>query len=106
MIPSWGYPPQKRPDPGRYGPAGGTLLLRGIMPRESGKLPHFGTGTVMRSSKTSGSMVEDPRQGFWRALKLSAVALGIGLVMSAGAAPPGGDGGGDDDKDLQKELHD
>jgi len=20
MIPSWGYPPQKRPDPGRYGP--------------------------------------------------------------------------------------
>ncbi|MFK4584228.1 lipoprotein signal peptidase [Bradyrhizobium ottawaense] len=30
MIPSWGYPPQKRPDPGRYGPAGGTRPLRGF----------------------------------------------------------------------------
>ena len=29
----------------------------------------------MRSSKTSMSMVRDPRSGLWRALKLSAVAL-------------------------------
>jgi len=76
------------------------------MPRESGKLPHFGTGTVMRSSKTSGSMVEDPRQGFWRALKLSAVALGIGLVMSAGAARAGDDGEDDDDMTFEEKLID
>ncbi|QDF41886.2 hypothetical protein FJN17_32280 [Bradyrhizobium symbiodeficiens] len=48
----------------------------------------------MRSSKTSISMVRDPQSGLWRALKLSAVALGIGLVMSAGAARAGDD---DDD---------
>ncbi len=51
----------------------------------------------MRSSETSGSMVRDPGLGFWRALKLSAVALGIGLVMSAGAVRAGDDGDGDDD---------
>ncbi|OKO80915.1 hypothetical protein [Bradyrhizobium sp. AS23.2] len=51
----------------------------------------------MRSSETSDSMVRDPRLGFWRALKLSAVALGIGLAMSAGAARAGDDGNGDDD---------
>ena len=50
----------------------------------------------MRSSKTSGSMVRDPRQGLLRALKLSAVALGIGLVMTAG---PVRAGDGDDDED-------
>nr|QDF41886.1 hypothetical protein FJN17_32280 [Bradyrhizobium symbiodeficiens] len=49
---------------------------------------------MMRSSKTSISMVRDPQSGLWRALKLSAVALGIGLVMSAGAARAGDD---DDD---------
>jgi hypothetical protein len=40
----------------------------------------------MRSSETGGSMGRDARQGLSRALKLAAVALGIGLVMSAGAA--------------------
>lgn len=48
----------------------------------------------MRSSKTSGSMVRDPRQRFLGALKLAAVALGIGLVMTAGAVRAG-----DDDED-------
>jgi hypothetical protein len=77
------------------------------MPRESGKLAHFGTGTVMRSSKTSGSMVRDPKQGFWRALKLSAVALGIGLAMSAGAARAGdGDDADDDDMTFEEKLID
>ena len=40
MIPSWGYPPQKRPDPGRYGPSGLELLLpaRGSAPRWRDKL--------------------------------------------------------------------
>ncbi|MGY8708586.1 hypothetical protein RAD16_22850 [Bradyrhizobium sp. 18BD] len=53
----------------------------------------------MRSSKTSGSMVRDPRQGLLRALKLSAVALGIGLVMSAGPVRAG-DGDDDDDDGM------
>jgi hypothetical protein len=51
----------------------------------------------MRSSETSVSTVRDPQWGFWRALKFSAVALGIGLVMSTGAARAGDDGNGDDD---------
>ncbi|QQO15834.1 hypothetical protein JJB99_06650 [Bradyrhizobium diazoefficiens] len=58
----------------------------------------------MRSSKTSGSMVRDPQSGFWRALKLSAVALGIGLVMSAGAARAGDDE--DDDMTFEEKLID
>jgi hypothetical protein len=53
----------------------------------------------MRSSETSGSMVRDPRWGLWRALKLSAVALGIGLVMSAGPVRAG-DGDDDDDDGM------
>jgi hypothetical protein len=51
----------------------------------------------MRSSKTSGSMRRDSRQGLWLALKFSAVALGIGLVMSAGPVRAGDD---DDDDDM------
>ena len=51
----------------------------------------------MRSLKTSGSMGRDSRQGLWLALKLSAVALGIGLVMSAGPVRAGDD---DDDDDM------
>ncbi|TFV74011.1 hypothetical protein E4K64_18610 [Bradyrhizobium frederickii] len=58
----------------------------------------------MRSSKTSGSMVRDPQGGFWRALKLSAVALGIGLVMSTGAARAGDDE--DDDMTFEEKLID
>jgi hypothetical protein len=50
----------------------------------------------MLSFETSGSMGQDPRRGIWRALKLSAVALGVGLVMSAG---PVRAGDGDDDDD-------
>lgn len=51
----------------------------------------------MRSFETSGSMGRDPRRGLWLALKLSAVALGIGLVMSAGPVRAGDD---DDDDDM------
>jgi hypothetical protein len=51
----------------------------------------------MRSSETRGSTFRGPRQGLWRALKVSAVALGIGLVMASGAARAGDD---DDDDDM------
>ncbi|NUS21377.1 MAG: hypothetical protein HOQ25_16560 [Mesorhizobium sp.] len=59
----------------------------------------------MRSSKTSGSMVRDHQWGFWQALKLSAVALGIGLVMSTGAARAGDDDE-DDDMTFEEKLID
>ena len=58
----------------------------------------------MRSSETSGSMVRDPKAGFWRALKLSAVALGIGLVMAAGAARAGDDD--EDDRTFEEKIID
>src|ERR1700754_1454708 len=51
----------------------------------------------MRSTETSGSMGVDSRRGIWLALKLVAVALGIGLVMSAGPVRAGDD---DDDDDM------
>lgn len=58
----------------------------------------------MRSSMTSGSMVRDTQWGFWRALKLSAVALGIGLVMGAGAARAGDDD--EDDRTFEEKIID
>jgi len=60
----------------------------------------------MRSSETSGSMVRDPQSGFWRALKLSAVALGIGLVMSTGAARAGDDDDDDDGMTFEEKIID
>jgi hypothetical protein len=60
----------------------------------------------MRSSETSGSMVRDPKSGFWRTLKLSAVALGIGLVMSAGAARAGDDDEDDDGMTFEEKIID
>jgi hypothetical protein len=59
----------------------------------------------MRSSKTSGSMGRDSRRGLWLALKLSAVALGIGLVMSAGPVRAGDDDD-DDDRTFEEKLID
>ncbi|MDD1527412.1 hypothetical protein C7U92_23385 [Bradyrhizobium sp. WBOS7] len=59
----------------------------------------------MRSSKTSASMARGPQSGFWQALKLSAVALGIGLVMSTGAARAGDDDE-DDDMTFEEKLID
>ena len=60
----------------------------------------------MRSSETSGSMGRDPRRGLWLALKLSAAALGIGLVMSAGPVRAGDDGDDDDDMTFEEKLID
>ncbi|WFU73719.1 MULTISPECIES: hypothetical protein [unclassified Bradyrhizobium] len=60
----------------------------------------------MRSSKTSGSMVRDPQGGVWRALKVSAVALGIGLVMATGAARAGDDEDEDDGMTFEERLID
>lgn len=60
----------------------------------------------MRSFQTSGSIGRDARRGLWLALKLSAVALGIGLVMSAGPVRAGDDGDDDDDMTFEEKLID
>ena len=60
----------------------------------------------MRSFQTSGSMGRDSRRGLWLALKLSAVAIGIGLVMSAGPVRAGDDGDDDDDMTFEEKLID
>ncbi|MET3906351.1 hypothetical protein ABID59_000672 [Bradyrhizobium sp. S3.3.6] len=60
----------------------------------------------MGSSETSGSIGRDARRGLWLALKLSAVALGIGLVMSAGPVRAGDDGDDDDDMTFEEKLID
>jgi hypothetical protein len=60
----------------------------------------------MRSSETSGSIGRDARRGLWLALKLSAAALGIGLVMSAGPVRAGDDGDDDDDMTFEEKLID
>jgi hypothetical protein len=59
----------------------------------------------MRSSEISGSMDRDPRRGIWLALKWSAVALCIGLVMSAGPVRAGDDED-DDDMTFEEKLID
>lgn len=60
----------------------------------------------MRSSEISGSIGRDPRRGLWLALKLSAIVLGIGLVMSAGPVRAGDDGDDDDDMTFEEKLID
>ncbi|MBR0838224.1 hypothetical protein JQ612_33925 [Bradyrhizobium manausense] len=60
----------------------------------------------MRSSETSGSMGGALRRGLWLTLKLSAVALGIGLVMSAGPVRAGDDGDDDDDMTFEEKIID
>ncbi len=60
----------------------------------------------MRSFETSGLMGRDSRRGLWLALKLSAVAPGIGLVMSAGPVRAGDDGDDDDDMTFEEKLID
>ena len=60
----------------------------------------------MRNFETSGSMGRDSRRGLWLALKLSAVVLGIGLVMSAGPVRAGDDGDDDDDMTFEEKLID
>ncbi|MDN4983550.1 hypothetical protein KUL72_33470 [Bradyrhizobium arachidis] len=59
----------------------------------------------MRSFETSGSIGRDSRRGLWLALKLSAVALGIGLVLSSGPVRAGDDDD-DDDRTFEEKLID
>src|SRR6266566_1943959 len=46
----------------------------------------FWTGKAMRKAEVSGWMVGRPKEALTRGLRLSAIALGIGLVMTVGLA--------------------
>jgi hypothetical protein len=59
----------------------------------------------MRESEPKGWMMRSPAQGLLRSLKLTAVALGIGLVMVAGAARAGDDDE-EDDRTFEEKIID
>ena len=56
----------------------------------------------MRKTGASGWMVRKPKSALTRALRLSAITLGIGLVMTVGAARAGDDE--DDDKTFEEKI--
>lgn len=56
----------------------------------------------MRVTKTSGWIVPEPSRALTRALRLAVVALGIGLVMTAG--PARAEDGEDDDSTIEEKI--
>src|SRR5258708_36893602 len=56
----------------------------------------------MRNTEATGWMMREPKGALLRGLRLSAVALGIGLVMTVGAARAGDDE--EDDKTFEEKI--
>src|SRR3954447_12598046 len=56
----------------------------------------------MRDTEASDRMVQNSRRALMRALRLSVVALGVGLMMTAGAARAQDDE--DDDKTFEEKV--
>src|SRR6476661_5121070 len=56
---------------------------------------------MMRESETSGCMVQNSRAALLRTLRFAAVALGVGLVITAGAARAEDD---EDDKTFEEKI--
>jgi hypothetical protein len=98
MIPSWGYPPQKRPDPGRYGP------FNGARPGLAA-LKFLNRNSAMRESDASGWMVRMRSGRLARSLWLATALLGVGLVMASGPVRAADDEE-DDDKTFEEKIID
>src|SRR5665213_1486862 len=92
MTLCWEYPPQKRPDPGRYDRSGLTSFPAEILNRNS----------AMRDAETGCRTERNWSETLMRALQFAAVALGIGLVMTTGAARAQDDD--DDDKTFEEKV--
>src|SRR5437762_1667217 len=94
MIHCWGYPPQKRPDPGRYEPSKCARLAGWAASR------FVSRNSAMRKTEASGWMVQ---ARLARAAWLTAVAFGIGLVMAAGPVRAADDED-EDDKTFEEKI--
>src|SRR5438128_1287278 len=104
MIPSWGYPPQKRPDPGRYG----SLAVCCLQARDcaQSRVAYF-----LRKSLMGTSAMRETEASFWmlqntsltRAMRFAAMALGVGLVMAAGPVRAGDDEE-EDDRTFEEKI--
>src|SRR5258708_29023449 len=60
------------------------------------------TGIAMRDTEANGWMVQNSSETTRRALRLAMVALGVGLVMTAGAARAQDDD--EDDKTFEEKI--
>src|SRR5262249_31129544 len=94
MIPSWGYPPQKRPDPGRYEPS------KCACPAGQVASKCVSRNSAMRKTEANGWMV---RARLSRAAWLTAAALGIGLVVASGPVRAADDED-EDDKTFEEKV--
>src|SRR5436190_15890597 len=100
MTRSWGYPPQKRPDPGRYEPLAvwGYCAPRGRPPRVA---EIVNGNSAMRETEARFWMLQT--SSLTRALRFAAIALGVGLVMAAGPVRAADDED-EDDKTFEEKI--
>src|SRR5437588_2285139 len=103
MTRSWGYPPQKRPDPGRYAPQRYVAGKRGFVPEPARPLlSNFEMGTsAMRETEATFRVVQKPL--LTRAARLAVIVLGVGLVMAAGPVRAGDDEE-EDDRTFEEKI--
>src|SRR5215207_2223294 len=99
MTRSLGYPPQKRPDPGRYEPCGMERLRPLSRPLRVAEIVNG--NSAMRETETRFWMLQT--SSLSRALRFAAIALGIGLVMAAGPVRAADDED-EDDKTFEEKI--
>src|SRR2546430_1683369 len=100
MTRSWGYPPQKRPDPGRYEPLAvwGYYALKVGPPRVA---EIVNGNSAMRETEARFWMLQT--SSLTRALRFAAIALGVGLVIAAGPVRAADDED-EDDKTFEEKI--
>src|SRR6202165_5774515 len=96
MTPSWEYPPQKRPDPGGYEP------WRRLRHQSATSRKSLNRNSTRRETEAGVWMVQSSSSALTRSLRLAVVVLGIGLVMTAGAARAQDDE--DDGKTFEEKI--